>query len=777
MRLLLHLLLRLCWLAPVQTAAQAKGTTTDGAQGGQEEGQGGAGGKEGGDGGGEGEGEEAEESESVKRQRTSRTRREVSVALTLTGPVDLTPLVELGSTPVPTPPMQEAMRVCSVVLKDYAARRHVVHKDSFFSPSFGIPRDLGGGAEMWSGYALRPRPAAGKLCANLDVVSAAMTKAMPVRDYLTEVLNMRPQEPLTSLTDAIRAKSFLRGLVVKVTHTVGGHRRAKVKGLTREPCSRLRFPLTRFDAATGADATEEVGVVQYYREAYNVELQYPNLPCIDCGSPTKITWYPMELCQIVEGQKFPKSISDRQLATMGRSRLTPEQRLHEIRSAVERNQLDNDPYLGGFGISIGRNLLEVDARKLESPKLQFGPHGQFRVVTPQANQARWQVTRSTFFKPAVIPSWAVVSFDAQVPEERAGYLATKLADVCRQRGMTVPEPLVVLARHPTREPLRDVEAVVEELRQGRPTFVLFFLRERKTSAHYAPIKRLFDTGVGFPTQVISTADVSQERRLGDQFYNNVALKINMKMGGNHRPDFVNWTLGAGDLPKVHDLPTVVFGIDVTHPGPGSHAPSVAAVVASMDQTASRYSCRVRSQPTREQSVLGLCDSEDGATHGMVRELLTDFYDKNRLMPARIIIYRAGLSEHQFVPAGLKELNDFRKVMAPNALLKNTKITLVTVQKRHNTRLFPAHGHGNVDPGTVVDEGLCNPNTFDFFLCSQRGSIGTSRPAHYHVLHDENGFTADDIQKLTHSLCYNGARILRPPGSRALPQVHRMQRWH
>ena len=31
-------------------------------------------------------------------------------------------------------------------------------------------------------------------------------------------------------------------------------------------------------------------------------------------------------------------------------------------------------------------------------------------------------------------------------------------------------------------------------------------------------------------------------------------------------------------------------------------------------------------------------------------------------------------------------------------------------------------------------------------------MGTSRPALYHVLHDENGFSSDDIQQLTYWVC-------------------------
>ncbi|GKF15742.1 PAZ domain-containing protein, partial [Tanacetum coccineum] len=38
--------------------------------------------------------------------------------------------------------------------------------------------------------------------------------------------------------------------------------------------------------------------------------------------------------------------------------------------------------------------------------------------------------------------------------------------------------------------------------------------------------------------------------------------------------------------------------------------------------------------------------------------------------------------------------------------------------------------------------------------------GTSRPTHYHVLYDENKFTADGLQTLTNSLCYTYARCTR-----------------
>ena len=75
------------------------------------------------------------------------------------------------------------------------------------------------------------------------------------------------------------------------------------------------------------------------------------------------------------------------------------------------------------------------------------------------------------------------------------------------------------------------------------------------------------------------------------------------------------------------------------------------------------------------------------------------------------------------------------------------ITLIIVGKRHHVRFFPCvQGEGTSDrsgncvAGTVVDSDVINPVEFDFYLLSHGGILGTSRPAHYNILMDENRFT-------------------------------------
>lgn len=81
-----------------------------------------------------------------------------------------------------------------------------------------------------------------------------------------------------------------------------------------------------------------------------------------------------------------------------------------------------------------------------------------------------------------------------------------------------------------------------------------------------------------------------------------------------------------------------------------------------------------------------------------------------------------------------------------------KITIIIVGKRHHTRFYPteqdkADNLGNPAPGTVVDRGVTAVYDFDFYLQAHSGLQGTTRPAHYYVIHDRNNFAADALQTL------------------------------
>ncbi|TKA73489.1 hypothetical protein B0A49_07141 [Cryomyces minteri] len=83
-----------------------------------------------------------------------------------------------------------------------------------------------------------------------------------------------------------------------------------------------------------------------------------------------------------------------------------------------------------------------------------------------------------------------------------------------------------------------------------------------------------------------------------------------------------------------------------------------------------------------------------------------------------------------------------------------RITLLVVGKRHQTRSYPNQTtrkdqidyQGNMVPGLVVDaERIRLPYYFDFYLQSHKALVGTARPAHYFVLENGMGLTADKLQ--------------------------------
>ena len=65
-------------------------------------------------------------------------------------------------------------------------------------------------------------------------------------------------------------------------------------------------------------------------------------------------------------------------------------------------------------------------------------------------------------------------------------------------------------------------------------------------------------------------------------------------------------------------------------------------------------------------------------------------------------------------------------------------------------------------GAKVPHPIPTPSDVTAFysVCCLNSVKGTSRPSHYHVLWDDNNFTADEIQSLTYQLCHTYVRCSR-----------------
>ncbi|EOY27499.1 Argonaute family protein, putative [Theobroma cacao] len=158
-----------------------------------------------------------------------------------------------------------------------------------------------------------------------------------------------------------------------------------------------------------------------------------------------------------------------------------------------------------------------------------------------------------------------------------------------------------------------------------------------------------------------------------------------------------------------------------------------SVVASMSwPVPNRYAAKIRPQDPRSEKIRDFGE--------MCLELIDSYVTLNKVKPAKIMIFRDGVSETQFDMVLNEELVGVKGAF--QAMNYFPTITVIVAQKRHRTRFFletkeDGGSSGNVPPGTVIDSTVVYPSGFHFHLFSQYGSIGTSKSTQYQVLWDEH----------------------------------------
>ncbi|XP_062213663.1 protein argonaute 12-like [Phragmites australis] len=653
---------------------------------------------------------------------------------------------------------QDTIQALDIALRECPSARYVSISRSFFSQAFGHGGEIGNGVECWRGYYQSLRPTQMGLSLNIDISATAFYKAQPIIDFALNYLNIHDTSRRLSDQDRVKLKKALKGVRVMATHRRDISIRYKITGITSVPLNDLTFD---------QDGTL-VSVVQYFKCQYNYCLKYIHWPCLQAGSDSRPIYLPMEVCNILEGQRYSRKLNECQVRSILKLACErPTQRESSILEVVGRNNYGNDYCAKEFGIKVINQLALVDARVLPAPTLKYHDSGREKVCYPVMGQ--WNMNNKRLINGGSIKYWSCVTFASRLHPNDVRMFCNNFVGVCNNIGMQINgRPCVDIGQaRPD-----NLEAALRNIHRqsAQLELLIIVLPDANASVFYGRVKRLCETELGVITQCCLPKNVQKG---GQQYLQNLSLKINVKVGGR------NTVLEDALHRRIHlltDLPTMIFGADVTHPAAGEDAsPSIAAVVASMDwPEVSKYRCLVSSQSHREEIITDLFtevkDPQKGLIYGgMIRELLMSFYKANgRHKPGRIIFYRDGVSEGQFSQVLLYEMDAIRKACASLEEGYLPPVTFIVVQKRHHTRLFPEDPRardltdrsGNIVPGTVVDTKICHPSEFDFYLCSHSGIQGTSRPTHYHVLFDENHFSADALQTLTYNLCYTYARCTR-----------------
>ncbi|KAI0637098.1 Piwi domain-containing protein [Trametes polyzona] len=610
-------------------------------------------------------------------------------------------------------------------------------------------KDLRIGISAWRGYFQSVRPVLGKLIINVDVSHAAVYTPGYLVDTMMAHLGLRDARELTQLNNIQQQqlRLFLKGVLVKVN--LGNSRPRPIKDFVPQG------GLQEFDKDG-----ERWTVQRHFEHKYNCQVRNPRFPGVRIGSTAIV---PAEFCIVVPGQLYRKKIPPHvQKDFLGFSTQKPDERMRAIRSAVAGpNQLfdyGTSDFMQEAGMAVSQDTMSVRGVVIPPPQIQYRGHSM--TIPPRAGA--WNVVGKQFAEPATLRFWSVAVFGRAKLSDVQDFISTLGGNLGRA-DMTVHNPTPPIFEGNPADPcptlMQCAKASIQvHLPPGspppRPQLIVVILPEsaeecRRVVKHWGDIEK------HVPTQCVRTP---KWIRAKDQYCNNVALKINARLGGTN--SYLN--TDAQEFLRT----SMVIGADVGHPGPGAvNRPSITGLVASVDPAISKMTSFVNVQTPRQEIIEDL--------EPMMIAALGDYREYQKSLtpkpapPKTVVFYRDGVSEGEFAQVAAREIPLIKSAFVKCGLhgQLTPRLIFIVVGKRHHVRFFPQNPgdsdrSGNCPAGLLVDKELSNPNYLDFYLQSHAGLLGTSRPAHYVVLENEANVSRENLQKLTFHLCHAYASATR-----------------
>ncbi|KAL8789958.1 MAG: hypothetical protein Q9213_000844 [Squamulea squamosa] len=650
-------------------------------------------------------------------------------------------------------------------------------------PKGGNPGfDLGGGLVALKGFYTSVRTSTLRILVNINVANAAFYPAINLLGL------MRLHTPHGSNDANSGLETFITRLKVchmfygkKAVKTVQGFSHPSVRYKLDHPplgnAHTIKFPCPELQP------TGKISVFDYFKKKYNIIVKQPQEPCINLGTKDKPTFVPPELLTVESGQQHNRKLDGNQTSRMLQFavRKPAENARRIVDQGAKMMALSmTNPNLVDFGVKISPQMITVRGRILPPVPILYKSGKSQKTVT--TSNGSWNLAGGTNFSYGkYLRDWTYIKF----ADNGIGKLdVAEFRRYMRDAGVGSDEPMHadgILAELRTGKMNQDaddkvIESNIRTAAEKGLKVLLVFLPSVDAFI-YSRVKFWAEVHYGIHTICSAERKIRVKPSPDNNFRPppgavsadycaNIAHKFNLKLGG------LNQTLPSEKLGILRDGKTMLVGMDVTHPSPGSleDSPSIAGVVASIDGRYGQWPASMQAQKSRQEMIERLEE--------MFGERLDLWRKKNNgALPERIIVYRDGVSEGQYRTILVDELPQVREACQkryPGG--KGPKISIIVCGKRHHTRFYPTNAQNmdrstNSKNGTVVDRGITMEKGWDFFLQAHAALKGTAKPTHYVIILDENKMNADGLEALvrtqgyaitfrwliiveqTHNLCY------------------------
>lgn len=300
---------------------------------------------------------------------------------------------------------------------------------------------------------------------------------------------------------------------------------------------------------------KQITIQKYLLDTYKYKIQWPKLPCIKMGTTAHTITVPIELCSLNEKQALNRRCTENQTREIIRkAATTTDIRKEKILNMLGKINHNAAPNIRGFGIELKPGFVQVPARCLDAPTIQY------KNGTVPVRNGVWQNDKKTFIETLTTETnFAVLNFDDRTDdtslirniEQQAKYLNMGLGGCVLRKSLTARMP---------REWENDLNNTMREIKKNPKIKITFcILPFRNTTKVYAKIKQTAELVYGVLTQCIKNSTVNNKVQRNDiSTLVNILLKVNAKLNG------VNHVLQKSPILNVK---TMVIGADVTHPSP------------------------------------------------------------------------------------------------------------------------------------------------------------------------------------------------------------------
>lgn len=356
-------------------------------------------------------------------------------------------------------------------------------------------------------------------------------------------------------------------------------------------------------------------------------------------------------------------------------------------------------------------------------------------------------------------------------ERTANEVGRKIIQLSRQQGGDVGQFGLAIVPDTRRGPQRAPQwgAVMQKVFGSKPKLVLFLVPQGDPSL-YSFVKCQTAVAHGVVSQaLIPETALNQMNPVCGNLFKQMMSKLGYTQW---KVDFKKQVLNP--LYQKAATNTMFVGIDVCHDSKvqGVYASatypnetgSVVGFCATYDEDYAQCHSLIARQGKNEEFVRDSCN--------LMAKQMQAYKAKRKVYPENIVVFRDGVGDSQMSSFVNREILEYNKAFTQLGIAP--KLTVVVVRKRGNTRFFQecevyagrskichrdqrCDGRGqyhSAPAGSVIDTVVVSPNWFNYFInCCDPPPKATSRPTHFLVVRDDMGWSSDDLQTLSHQLCY------------------------